>query len=67
MSIDENLLVSSVFDEFPQDSANVSALGAAGIELAIAVGAGAALSETPVAIGINLMLLGQLRDVVFAF
>ncbi len=66
VGVDEYLLVGSVFDEFLQHRSYVASFGAAGVELAVAVGPCPAFAETPVAVGVHLMFLGQLGYVIFA-
>lgn len=59
--------VGAVFDEAADDFLHVAAFGAAGVELAVGVGACAALAEAPVAVGVDLLGAGQLGDVGAAF
>ena len=61
--VDGNGGVGSVLYETSQHILDIPALGAAGVELAVGIGACTAFTETPVAFGVHLMCTTQLGDV----
>ena len=66
VGVDHYIGVGAVFDEFAHYCSDVAALGGAGVELAVAVGAGAAFAETPVAVAIDAAAANHLCDVLAA-
>ena len=66
VSLKEYVGVGTMLDKGSQHRTNIATLGGARVELAVAVGAGAAFAEAPVAVGVDDLLACQSGDVVFA-
>ena len=66
VGIEHYVGVGTVGYEGAKHTAHVASLGGTGVELAVAIGAGATLSETPVAVGVDALFAGQGGNVVLA-
>lgn len=66
VDVDHDVGIGAMLDEETQHLAHVATLGGARIELAVAVGPGAALAEAPVAVGVHLLGAHQADNVALA-